>query len=201
MKKTKVSFLQIILYGVATFVGNFLSFYPLAIILKIILKLFGYNLFTIIVSFAAYLLIPLGVCCLFVYFTMKFTNVSCHYEPNDSKFYWLKYGATLVLPSEVARFLISLFTLGNFNEIGWFSAFPTLIFEETYLRFTGRLESVRWEMSYIPLDFLVYSVCYLIYAAIHLLAIFAIYRIFWNKGKRDRDDLIVHETKWRRKFY
>lgn len=197
MKKTKVSFLQIILYGVAMFVADWISFYPLMIFLKIILKLFGYNLFTIIVGFVAYLLIPLGVSCLAIFFTMKFMNVSFHYEPNDSKFYWLKCCAILVLPGEVARFLISLFTLGT----GWLSAFPTLIFEEVYLRLAGRVDAVRWELSYIPLDFVVYSICYLIYAAIHLLAIFAIYRIFWNKGKRDHDDLIVHETKWRRKFY
>ena len=201
MKKMKVTFGQIIFYGMAMFVADWISFYPLTIILKIILKLFGYNLFTIIVGFAAYLLIPLGVCCLFIYFVMKFTNVSCHYELNDSKFYYLKSGSTLVLPAETARFLISLFTLGNIRKSGGISYFPTLIFEEIYLRPIGRSEAVRSELSYIPVDFLVYFVCYLVYAAIHLSAIFAIYRVFCNKGKRDYDDLVVHETKWRRKFY
>ena len=201
MKKAKVTFRQIIFYGIAMFVADWISFYPLTIILKIILKLFGYNLFTIIVGFASYLLIPLGVCCVLVCLVMKFTNVSCHYEPNDSNFYWLKSCAILVLPAETARFLISLFTLGNIRKSGWISYFPTLIFEEIYLRPSGRSEAVRSELSYIPVDFLVYFVCYLVYAAIHLSAIFAIYRVFWNKGKRDREDLIVHETKWRRRFY
>ena len=175
------------------FVADWVSSYPLAFFLQtILLRVFGYNLFTIILAFVACLVIPLGVCCLFVYFVMKFTNVSCHYEPNDSKFYYLKSGSTLVLPAETARFLISLFTLGNTRAIGWISYFPTLIFEEVYLKLSGRVDDVRWNLSYIPLDFIVYFICYLIYAAIHLLAIFAIYRIFWNKGKRDHDDLVVH---------
>ncbi len=199
MKKSKVSFLQIVLYGIVVFVSNWLSKYPLEYFLLMINDLIGYNLFFITIGCIAYFLIPLGITWISFFLFLKIQQASAHYVSNVGKYYWIKSCISLVIPAEIFRFIITFFTLGQIKTTGFFALPPSFLFESTYLRWSGRSILVRHELSYIFLDFVAYTVCYLIYAAIHLFGIFMIYRYFWKIGKNEHEDMIVYESK--RRFY
>ncbi|MBR2223377.1 MAG: hypothetical protein IJ973_03535 [Christensenellaceae bacterium] len=64
---------------------------------------------------------------------------------------------------------------------------------------SGRYGAIRQDLNSIFGDYLAYAVCYFLYIAVYLLAVLAIYRYLWNVGKRERDELIVRDSKPR--FY
>ena len=44
-----------------------------------------------------------------------------------------------------------------------------------------------------PADYLAYTASYLIYSIVNLFFVALIYRHFWLKGKKDREDLVVYD--------
>ena len=199
MKKSKVSFLQIVLYGIVVFSTNWVSKYPVEKFVRFSHNILGYNTFFLIITCCACFLIPLGISWISVYLLFKIQQVSSHYDPEVSKSFWIKSCASLLLPSEIFRFLISSFDLGIISKTGYFAIPPSFLFEITYLKWSGREYPVRQELSYIFFDYVAYNLCYLIYIAIHLFGIFMIYRYFWKIGKNEHEDMIVYESK--RRFY
>jgi hypothetical protein len=89
--------------------------------------------------------------------------------------------------------------LGFINSFGLLSLIPTFVFEQTYMIRSGRYKAIRQKAEFIFADYLAYVGIYLIYLALFLLAVLVIYRYLWNVGKREKDELIVHESKPR--FY
>ncbi len=199
MKKTKILFTHIVLYGIVVFASNWISKYPLKKLLILTQNILGYNTFSLIIASCLQFLIPLGTSWISVYFLFKIQQVSSHYDPDVDKFYWIKSCMKLVIPAEIIRFLISSFDLGIITKAGYFALPATFLFESTYLIWSGRGYAVRQELSYIFSDYVVYNFCYLIYLAIHLFGIFMIYRHFWLVGKNECEDLVVYESKQR--FY
>jgi len=133
---------------------------------------------------------------LFIYLKNR---VPAHYQPSDEKWLWAKNGIRLILPGEIVRFLLGVFCLGSVNSFGLLSLAPTFVYEQTYLIQSGRFEAIRQELRFIFVDYLAYIGVYLVYLAVFLVAVLAVYRYLWNVGKRERDELIVHESKPR--FY
>ena len=195
MSKSKFSKSEIVLYGVITCVANLIATFLIILVLKTILPVINNNTAAFIILLViGVLAVSLGITALF--FKRRAPQ---HYLASDDKYCWLKQGLLLVLPGEGFRFLLSLFTLGNSNNTGLMSMLPTFLFENTYIIWSGRHEAIRQRLSFVFLDFIAYIGAYLPYIVVYLIAVLAIYRAFWNVGKREREEMIVHES--RPRFY
>ena len=117
------------------------------------------------------------------------------YFPSGDHFQWIKCFAALVVPGEAIRFVACFSSLGHINATGLLAILPSVLFENTYLVWSGRSNAVRNLLEYKAADFVVYALYYLIYVAVYLVITGWIYRYFWFKGKEERDDLIVRENK------
>ena len=196
MKKSyNVRITSMLLYAAVLFLSNYLAYFMAvmtAALFQPLAEVIPATLLAIFV-FAVYILIGFAIPFITIYVFFKFT-VEKQYIPSDDKKCWVKSCVRLIIPAEIIRFLVCQITLGQINEAGAFAFLPTLLFESTYLFFTGRSEQVRQNfLQYNFADFAVYALCFLLYLAIHLVIIILIYRRFWLRAEKDRDDLIVHE--------
>lgn len=184
-----------LLYIILIFLSNCIAYRASIIIAGIFQQAVGKvpMILIVVVIFAIYLLIGFGVPLIAIFCFLKST-VNEHYITGSDKYLWLKSCLRLILPAEVIRFLACQFTVGQISSTGAFAFLPTLLFENTYLRWTGRTEQIRQKLlQYNFLDFSVYALCFFIYVAIHLTFVMMLYRYFWIKAQKDRDDLIVYE--------
>lgn len=198
MKAKKIQAKEIIFYGFVTCITNLLASLATSFILKIIVTpiknvAFAYAL-TVFILLVGCFGIPLAI--IFAYWKNR---APAHYQPSDDKQLWLKNALRLILPGEIVRCLLGVSCLGFINSFGLLSLIPTFVFEQTYMILSGRYKAIRQKAEFIFADYLAYVGIYLIYLALFLLAVLAIYRYLWNVGKREKDELIVHESKPR--FY
>ncbi len=195
MSKSKLSRSEILLYGVITCVSNLVATFLILFLVKGLLPFINNNVVIVIILLViGVFAVSLGVSALF--FKKK---VPQHYQPSNNKYAWLKKGLLFVLPGEGVRFLLSLFSLGHIDSTGLLSIVPTFLFENTYIIWTGRMEAIRQKADFVIADFLAYIGAYLPYIIIYLVAVLAVYHVFWNVGKKEREEMIVHESKPR--FY
>lgn len=186
---------EIVLYAIVTCFANLIATLSVLYILKTILPLINNN----IVIFISLLVIgvfavSLGITALFFK-----RRVPTHYRDSNNKYDWLKQGLLFVLPGEILRLIVCLFSLGHINSTGLLSILPTFLFEQTYVTWAGRMEAIRQNLNFIPADFFAYIGAYLPYLILYLIGILAIYNVFWNVGKREREEMVVHES--RPRFY
>ena len=198
MKKKKIQAKDIIFYGIIMCIANLLASLATSFILKIIVTpiknvAFAYAL-TVFILLVGCFGIPLAV--LFAYWKNR---VPAHYQPSDDKRQWLKNALRMILPGEIVRCILGASCLGFTGSFGLLSLIPTFVFEQTYVIWSGRNKAIRQDAEFIFADYLAYIGIYLIYLVLFLLAVFAIYHYLWNVGKREKDELIVHESKPR--FY
>ena len=198
MKKKKIQAKDIIFYGIIMCIANLLASLATSFILKIIVTPMEKGALMFVIFFAVLFVgcfgIPLAV--LFAYWKNR---VPAHYQPSDDKRLWLKNALCLILPGEIVRCLLGTSCLGFIGSFGLLSLIPTFVFEQTYVIWSGRYKAIRQKAEFIFVDYLAYVGIYLIYLALFLLAVLAIYRYLWNVGKREKEELIVHESKPR--FY
>ena len=197
MKKSyNVRINSMFFYTFLMFLSNYIAFQVVIMIISNLLQpiadKFPYALLVICVS-AVYILINFAVPSIFYFFFFR-SVVEEHYIPSEDKFHWAKSCAKLILPAEIIRFLICQVTLGHITTSGTFASLPCFSFENTYLHWTNRREQVRQLLQYNFVDFVAYAVCYMIYIAVYLVLVMLIYRHFWLKSKKDREDLIAHES-------
>lgn len=198
MKMIKIQAKEIIFYGIVTCIANLLASLAVSFILKMLVTPMEKNalafVLTVVILFVGCFGIPLAV--LFGYLKSR---VPAHYQPSDENRLWLKNALRLILPGEIVRCILGASCLGFINSFGLLSLIPTFMFEQTYVILSGRNKAIRQEAEFIFADYLAYVGIYLIYLTLFLLAVLAIYRYLWNIGKREREELIVHESKPR--FY
>ncbi len=123
----------------------------------------------------------------FVFLRRHFPDL---YEPSENSKLWLKKAAILILPGEIARFIVCLSTLGFPDSTGKLASLVTALFEMTYLKWFGRFYAIRQLNQRILADFAAYTVCYLVYLLVYLLGIFFMCKAVWKRAKEDYDDLI-----------
>ena len=141
--------------------------------------------------FSVDILLGFAIPLIAIFFYFKST-VGKQYIPSEDKFSFIKSCTRLVLPAEIVRYIACQITLGQINTTGSFAFLPTVLFENTYMIWFDRNEWVRQRsFEYNFADFMSYALCYMIYVAIHLLLVLIIYRYFWLKAKKDREDLII----------
>ena len=198
MKKKKIQAKDIIFYGIIMCIANLLASLAVMFILKMLVAPMEKGALMFVISFAVLFVgcfgIPLAV--LFAYWKNR---VPAHYQPSDDKRLWLKNALRLILPGEIVRCILGASCLGFIDSFGLLSLIPTFVFEQTYVIWSGRNKAIRQEAEFIFADYLAYIGIYLIYLALFLLAVLAIYNYLWNIGKCEKEELIVHESKPR--FY
>ena len=198
MKKKKIQAKDIIFYGIIMCIANLFASLAVSFILKMLVAPMEKGALMFVVFFAVLFVgcfgIPLAV--LFAYWKNR---VPAHYQPSDDKWLWLKTALRLVLPGEIVRCILGASCLGFIDSFGLLSLIPTFVFEQTYVIWSGRNKAIKQKAEFIFADYLAYIGIYLIYLALFLLAVLAIYRYLWNVGKREKEELIVHESKPR--FY
>ena len=196
MKKShNVKIVSMFLYAIVLFLSNYLAFYVASAIVGLFQPLADKIPFTLlaIFVFAVYILIGFAVPFVAIFFFFK-SMVGKQYLPSEDKRCWVKSCLRVILPAELIRFLACQVTLGQIKTSGIFAYLPTLLFENTYLLWTGRGEQVRQKLlQYNFSDFIVYALCFLLYLTIHLVFVMKIYGRFWLEAEKNRDDLIVHE--------
>ncbi len=198
MKTKKIQAKDIIFYGIIMCIANLLASLAVSFVLKILVTpienvAFAYVL-TVVILLVGCFGIPLAI--LFGYLKNR---VPAHYQPSDDNRLWLKNALRLILPGEIVRCILGTSCLGFIGNFGLLSLIPTFVFEQTYVIWSGRNNAIRQRAEFIFADYLAYVGIYLIYLALFLLAVLAIYRYLWSIGKREKDELIVHESKPR--FY
>ena len=194
-RKSNVKITSVLLYATVLFSSNYLAYLLSTMLVKLIQPIADKMPFALlaIFVFAIYILIGFSLPLLSIFLLFKHT-VEKQYASSEEDALWIKSCARLVLPAETVRFLACQFTLGQINTTGAFAFLPTLLFESTYLRFAGRSEQIRQNfLEYNFADFAIYALCFLVYLAIHLAIVVFIYKHFWFRAKRDRDDLIVYD--------
>ncbi|MBQ8441278.1 MAG: hypothetical protein IJX19_11490 [Clostridia bacterium] len=194
-KNTFITASQMIAYGVLLFVSNVIATNLATILNRICLTpLMGKVPFAVLgtVLIIGYILINLGLP--YLAFSIYFrTAVPAQYTPGGSRFDWLKKCLLLVAPAEILRYLLCIGTLGIMVKSGYYAMLPTCIFEWTYVRWSGRKIEIRQLGQFIAADYLAYTASYLIYSIVNLFFLALIYRHFWLKGKKDREDLVVYD--------
>ena len=200
VKQTKIQAKEMVFYGIVTCIANLLASFAVSMILKMLVRpmITGHVKLAFILTYTLLFVGCYGISLAVLFVYMK-NRVPMHYQPSKEKWLWAKNGIRLILPGEIVRCLLGTFCLGSLNSFGLLTLIPTFVYEQTYLIQSGRFEAVRQELRFIFVDYLAYIGIYLIYLALFLVAVLAIYRYLWNVGKREREELIVHESKPR--FY
>lgn len=180
-KETPIKFKDKFTYGFISFVANFAASWIGLIIpralMKMWIKLFGNMTAKQINTFGYLTIFPLTfiLSWVFVIFlTKKF--MSAHFNPVDDENDYIPHIIRLILPGEVFRWIVAMFPLGSVNSTGYLASLPSMLFENTYLKWSGRHKYVRQYLEFIPADYWAYSLCYLIYIAIYIVGLIAIYR-------------------------
>jgi hypothetical protein len=197
----KVPIIIMFLYAGVMLASNYLaSLAGVSTLLVVVVPLMGKvpTILFYVLAIIAYLIFSLVPPLIAIWVFFQFT-VPRQYIPSEDHFQWLRSFAMLVLPAEMIRFIACFSTLGHISKTGMLAMLPSLLFENTYLLWSGRSSAVSNLMNYTIADFFAYALCYLLYAAIYLWLIALIYRRFWLRGKREREDLIVYEN--RVKYY
>ncbi len=101
--------------------------------------------------------------------------------------------ACFVLPTEVLRYLVSLYDLGWIQNTGKLTPVTCLLYERFYLLPTG--SSYRYAIlhEYTLADYASYSLIYALYAAIHVALSYLIYRKSWRKAESERELLAAYK--------
>ena len=132
------------------------------------------------------LLITFGV--IRFYFQRTVPN---EYLPAEESNLWLRSALQLILPGEVIRFLICLFTCTSFNTARMLALLPSDLFRLIYLQLLDRRSEIAEISGYTLQDYAVYALIYLLCFALHFAVILLIYRRFWMVGKEEREDLFL----------
>lgn len=107
------------------------------------------------------------------------------HQYSEGKISWWKNFCKFVIPGELLRFAISLTDLGHNNGTGWVTFTPSFIFENLYIYPNGLNTRIRFDMNYLPMDYLAYIGCYIAYLAVYILLLMAIYYRLWKRIDRE----------------
>ena len=194
LKKNRVSIPHIILYvmflfAYYTFTKDFSQSFVYGVFSPLLNTEFP-RAVLFVLTFLSFMIIDLLLPVL-VTGVLFFFFVPEHYH---KKSHWHKCFLKFVLPGEILRFIISLVCLGHNNQIGGrFSHASTFLFENTYMYAANRYEAIRHDLEYIPTDFLVFALWYLVYAAVYGVLIARVYRMLWMREKSIQgDDRVLH---------
>ena len=194
MKRNKIPFTEIFLFGFASMALNMIATFLVAMVAKFAIKPLGNSVFTAFLMWLLLVIIcygvPLGI--LWYYYMRK--RVAFQYQPSENKSQWIKSATKLILPGEVLRFLLCLAKLGLLDGFGMLALAPSFLYEQTYLIWSGRMNDVRQFGNTIFGDYLAFTACYLMYAVIYIGLLLFLYRYYWKKESTACNEMLRHET-------
>lgn len=192
-KKSNIDPLQILFYLIITLAGNWISYLISMFVAMYVKKLdvIPSDIRLFVMLFLVMLPISLAVSLGIIFIYLK-NKVPSHYKPDEDKSFMLKNLLFLIAPGEILRFIIYFLSVGDITKTGVFALPASILFEGTYQNWTNRSALIT-KNQFIFADFAACFVCYAIYFAIYFTCIYFMYKHFWNVGKRERDDLIVHK--------
>jgi len=145
----------------------------------------------LILQFPVFLLIPRLIVSIFT------KNAGYHhYKKTNDSYFWLKSGLLYMMPGEIIRFLLCLLPIriGLLTSLPFgaaFSGFSLLLFEYTYLNWTGRSAAIQLQ-QYCPADFLVYIPIHLIVLTVFLTVSLLWYRRSWLRWETEFSQPVPH---------
>ena len=191
----KRNFKIILLYGIVTIVGNYIASYITVIVFRFISSLIwsfilslptipGYLVYSL-VYYPLALILPWAS--IFVMFRICVPGL---YKKEESKYAWIKTALKLVLPGETVRYAFCMKNVGLYGRTGMFALIPSDLYDNTWLRWTGRLNAVRYNGEYEFIDYLGYFIVYIPYLVLYLSVVLLIFKKFWKLGKTYKEDLV-----------
>lgn len=120
-----------------------------------------------------------------IMFVFLYKKVPGLYFKSDDKKLWVKQTVSLILPGELARFIISVLTFRRYFDkasVQFYNVVYGLWADEITV---GILNVI---------DYMVYGAVYVFLLAVFLLGIFFMYRRLWLLGKRDYENLYKTEA-------
>ena len=178
------------IYGLFSFISNFVASWigllvPRAL-LNVWIKLFGNMSANEINTFGYLTIFPLTfiLSWAFIVFLTK-KSMSDHFNYCGNENTYTRHIMRLILPGEILRWIVVMFPLGSVNSTGYLSLLPSVLFENTYLKHSDRYYAVRQNGDFIAADYWAYSLCYLIYIAIYIVGLIAIYRYFASREEHE----------------
>ena len=186
----------ILLYGIVTIVGNYIASYISIKVHELIIdlligefilslpRILGYLIFfpiyyppALIVSWA----------CIFVLFRICVPKL---YKKEESKYTWIKTALKITLPGETLRYAFCMKGVGLYRLTGMYALVPSDIYDKTWLKWTGRLNAVRYNGEFEFIDYLGYFIVYIPYLVLYLFVVLLIFKKFWKLGKTYKEDLV-----------
>ncbi len=112
-----------------------------------------------------------------------------HYKKTSDPHFWLKSGLLYMMPGEIIRFLLCLLPIriGLLASLPFgaaFSGFSLLLFEYTYVKWTGRAPAIQLQQYHL-FDFLAYIPIHLLVLAGFLTVSVLLYRRSWLRWESE----------------
>ena len=189
--KNRISLTDMILYAGLLLLSNpiILSFTTF-LIEKLLMPFYNavpyvvLAIISLILYIAMFLLVPIAIMYLFFHVRLPY-----QYQKKQP---WKNSFLKLILPAEILRYFLCLESVGHIRQGGVFAILPSLIFENSYLIWTGRHNIVRNDLDYIFMDYFAYTVCYVIYALIYGALLAWVYHRCWEAEAEEQDVYIIH---------
>ena len=198
-KNTKSYFIDILLYTAVVLFSNLISSNISMALTKIAFEPLFHHISIIVLAvlvFATEIVVNIIIPIVSVFVLFR-AIVPRRYYPSENNRGWIKECLLIIMPGEVFRFLICLHTLGHLKSTGYYSLIPTILFEQTYVRWFERHDQTRELLQFSIGDYTAYTICYLPYITLFLFLVIKIYKHFWMQGKRDCEDLVVYDRNHR----
>ena len=192
----KINFIERFRYVLVLLIANVASFFVMSFLAAILVAVFEGEKTPVLRILANFTyLISFAVVYIILYKTLK-NQVSEQFVPSDDKWMWLKSGCSYTALGEGIRFLINMFPIDfvflvTSIKFGQLLALPSyFLFNLTYLASSGRSAAIFRESAYIPMDFIAYALCYIVYLAAHMAIVLLIYRHFWKKAEKEHTAML-----------
>ena len=104
------------------------------------------------------------------------------YGRTDGRYPWLKVGLATFAVGEIVTLPISIIPYG-FTSFGrMFSPLASIVYYFIYLLPTGREFDVFEYMNFVPMDFIMFILAYIIYELINLTLLMFVYKLCYNRA-------------------
>ena len=165
---------DMIVYAFVSFASNYMGFIVYIVTTMMFIKGKVTPTYTSLIVFE---IIPILAAAALTFLYFKKAVPEQHLD-NESRRSWQNNGLWLILPGEIARYLITLLDLGDGDGTGRIALAPSMLFEQTYMKWADIWNRSR--LTYGPTDVAAYSLCYLVYAIVYIALILTIYRAVWK---------------------
>lgn len=129
---------DMIVYAFVSFASNYVGFIVYIVTTMMFIKGKVTPTYTSLIVFE---IIPILAAAALTFLYFKKAVPEQHLD-NESRRSWQNNGLWLILPGEIARYLVTLLDLGDCDRTGRIALAPSMLFEQTYIKPLTRLKGV-----------------------------------------------------------